>query len=677
MGRLGEQRGKQGVALFLVVGAAYAAGSLLAYQLFGASDIGLAYFPSAGVTAAAMLLRPRRDWPIVLAAAATAEVTVDLTQGYEVARALGFALANTVEPFVGASLLRWRRPELDLRETGDVLAFTATMVVAGPAVGGLIGALALPGAPEGYLSDAFHWMVGDGLGVLTVGAPIVALALPATRRALRPPALVAVTLVLAAAVSVAIFVWNDNPVMFLILPPLVVVAFRFGVGGVAPFAAIVAFVANVATATGRGPFAAISDVSPQVQLGITQLYLAVMVLSTWLFATEIHRREVATARLVVEQDARAAVEERQAQSESVALRLQRSLLPDRLVQTWEVSTAARYDPGVEGLEVGGDWYDTIALPDGRLGLAVGDIVGRGLEAAATMGRVRTALAGLAWGAAGPGEALERLQAFTTLRIGRADCASCFYAVLDPATGLLRYASAGHPPALLRRPDGTVDVLDGGRSGLVGLGDGPRPDAVVQLVPGSMLFAYSDGLIERRDEHLDVGLDRLVRFLERTDPGDLDALCDDLVTAMTGGRRRDDVAVLAIRYEGPATAPVHLDVPADVRELAGIRRGLADAVDGALAGDHLEEFQLAVSEICANAVEHAYLGQPGGRVEVFLTVEPRDVVAVVRDRGSWRPPVGGTRRGRGVHIAQSLTDGFELVSDQRGTRVELRFRRSDA
>jgi serine phosphatase RsbU (regulator of sigma subunit)/anti-sigma regulatory factor (Ser/Thr protein kinase) len=544
-------------------------------------------------------------------------------------------------------------------------------------VGGLIGSWFLPGAPDGYLSDVFHWLVGDGLGVLTVGAPIVALALPATRRALRPPALVALTLVLAVAVSLVIFVWVEEPLLFLALPLFLVVAFRFGVGGVAACGAIGAFVANVATATDHGPFAAMSDMDPQAQLAATQLFLGVTVLSTWLFATEIHRRQVAGERLLAEQAARAEAEALQAQTESVALRLQHSLLPDRLVQTWEVTTAARYDAGVEDLEVGGDWYDTIALPDGRLGVAVGDIVGRGLEAAATMGRVRTALAGLAWGAADPGEAIDRLEAFTGSRIGRADCASCFYAVLDPGSGHLQYASAGHPPALLRRPDGTVDVLEDGRSALVGLGRPSRPHAETVLAPGSTLFAYSDGLIERRDEHLDVGLDRLVRFLRTTDASDLEALCDDLVTAMTGGRRRDDVAVIAVRYEGRATAPVHLDLPADPGELSGIRRTLGEAVAGRLDGPQLESFQLAVSEICANAVEHAYLGASGGRVEVFLTVEPRDVVAVVRDRGTWRPPVGGTRRGRGVHIAQSLADGFEQVTDERGTQVELRFRRTDA
>ena len=161
------------------------------------------------------------------------------------------------------------------------------------------------------------------------------------------------------------------------------------------------------------------------------------------------------------------------------------------------------------LEVGGDWYDAFELPDGRIALTVGDVVGHGLAAAAAMGQVRTALAALADHAAGPGELLERLDGFLA-RSKTTDFATVCYAVIDPATGILDYASAGHPPMLVVSPAGETIWLDQAQSGSALAATSPhaRPHASTLLEPGSLLVLYSDGLVERRGERLDDGLRRL-------------------------------------------------------------------------------------------------------------------------------------------------------------------------
>ena len=159
------------------------------------------------------------------------------------------------------------------------------------------------------------------------------------------------------------------------------------------------------------------------------------------------------------------------------------------------------------LEVGGDWYDAFELPDGRVALTVGDVVGHGLAAAAAMGQVRTALAALADHAAGPGELLERLDGFLA-RSGTTDFATVCYAIIDPATGALEYASAGHPPMLVVSPAGETRWLDRALGSPLRRRPRARPQESTLLEPGSLLVLYSDGLVERRKERIEDGLERL-------------------------------------------------------------------------------------------------------------------------------------------------------------------------
>ena len=181
----------------------------------------------------------------------------------------------------------------------------------------------------------------------------------------------------------------------------------------------------------------------------------------------------------------------------VVERLQQALLPEEMLDRPEAAVAAHYQAGSGHLEVGGDWYDSFELPSGRMGFVVGDVVGHGLEAAAAMGRLRVALAALAADTKSPGALLTKLDRFA-LGPNGCDFATAFYAILDPDSGELRYASAGHPPPLVVSPSGDSRWLDEGRSIPLGVSNGsPRPDASTTLTPGSLVVFYSDGLIERR------------------------------------------------------------------------------------------------------------------------------------------------------------------------------------
>jgi PAS domain-containing protein len=235
------------------------------------------------------------------------------------------------------------------------------------------------------------------------------------------------------------------------------------------------------------------------------------------------------------------------QEHEVAVGLQRALLPDRLVDHADVPIAARYAAGSDGLEVGGDWYDAFALPDGRIGVCVGDVVGHGLEAAAAMGRLRVALATLATREVDPGRVLSALDEIAAGPNGARFLTVC-YCILDPATCELRYASAGHPPTIAVTPAGDVRWLDKGRSPpICGRPLQCRPHASVTLEPGELLVLYSDGLVERRGEVIDRGLARLELATVRVRDAGVEAICDALIEELGGSSGgTDDIVVVCLR-----------------------------------------------------------------------------------------------------------------------------------
>ncbi|PJI95178.1 SpoIIE family protein phosphatase [Luteimicrobium subarcticum] len=196
------------------------------------------------------------------------------------------------------------------------------------------------------------------------------------------------------------------------------------------------------------------------------------------------------------------------QNVSVAHELQHAMLSGEPPDDPRLDLSTVYRPGVRTLEVGGDWYDAFRLDDDRVGVVVGDVVGRGLAAATTMGRLRTALRALALDGAAPEVVLERLHGFVQAT-GSGLGATVVYGVVDLATGSVRYACAGHPPPVVAHRSGAAELLWKGRATPLGL-DRDRPGGTVAMAPGDTLVLYTDGVVERRDRHLRVGLEALRR-----------------------------------------------------------------------------------------------------------------------------------------------------------------------
>ncbi|RBY91151.1 SpoIIE family protein phosphatase [Blastococcus sp. TF02A-30] len=671
--------------LVLAVAAAYAAGSLTSFALFASSGPGAVLFLPAGVTFSALVLTDRQRWPWVLATAALVEVAVDLSQGIGLAAACGFALANTAEPLVGASLLRRFAPRPDLSRRRDLGAFLLCGVVAGPLVGAAIGSLTIATAQGLPLLEALPpFWAGDGLGVLTVGGAVLAWRLDRGRTGAPGPAWQAVLLLLTAGVTVAAFAPEAVPMAYLTLPWLIWLAVRYGIPVLTKAGVVVAVTANVMTVAGRGPWAQLAD-TPRVEAALLQLFIAVAVLSAWLLAVEISERERAHSVSLQEAAARRWVEALQevtaglataATTEAIAgvlvgsgIRLvadsgavgvmtpdggrlhvratsgQAAYLPlddpsplagaarrHAPVRAWSPSAlavpartagitfgalefrftdedaigddvaamattlaelmasalhrarlyeeerdaahqlqqaflpvvpdvlpgarfAGCYLPADADHDIGGDWYDAFPLPGDRVGFAVGDVVGHDLRAAAAMGRLQTALRVVASElSGGPAAVLEALDRAAS-DIPGATMATIGYADYDPATGQLCYACAGHPPPLVVT-DRHAEYLAGGRSRPIATEHRPRPEASAEIPAGAMLIWYSDGLVERRDEDIDVGLERLAAAAARLDGDDPQVWRDTLLRELTGGQLlRDDVVLICLRLQrSPPTTP---------------------------------------------------------------------------------------------------------------------------
>ena len=226
----------------------------------------------------------------------------------------------------------------------------------------------------------------------------------------------------------------------------------------------------------------------------------------------------------------------------LVMSVQRSLLPATLPEHPEVRLGARYMPAEARYGIGGDWYDAVLLPGGRILLLVGDVAGHGLKAAITMGQMRSAARALA-PTHGPAALLDALDQFAGSGPDVLS-ATAAVAVIDPAERTLRYCLAGHPPLLLRDPDGTLAMLGEARGPLIGFGAGDRPEQVVTFLPGSCLVLFTDGLVERRGETIDTGFARLGTAFAAAATLDPANLCEALIEqSLPRTGRNDDTAIL--------------------------------------------------------------------------------------------------------------------------------------
>jgi serine phosphatase RsbU (regulator of sigma subunit)/anti-sigma regulatory factor (Ser/Thr protein kinase) len=292
------------------------------------------------------------------------------------------------------------------------------------------------------------------------------------------------------------------------------------------------------------------------------------------------------------------------EARTTAVALQRSLLPSQQPRVTGVDAASRYLPGRRDLGVGGDWFDVIPLSCGRAAFVIGDVMGRGLRAAAAMGQLRTAVRMLAVLDPMPEDVLRHLDDLAQ-GTDEVQLATCVYAVFDPVDRSLSFATAGHPPPVLHGPDGVARPLPQPSGAPLGVGGVPFESTTVRIEDGSRLALYTDGLVESRDVDIDDGLRLLSRSLA-DGPADLEELCDHVLAGL--GRHEDhddDIALLVAVLHGlddQRVATWHLS--GGVEEVATARAW----VRGQLAAWDLDAVaelaELMVSELVTNALRHA-------------------------------------------------------------------------
>jgi ABC-type multidrug transport system ATPase subunit/anti-sigma regulatory factor (Ser/Thr protein kinase) len=329
---------------------------------------------------------------------------------------------------------------------------------------------------------------------------------------------------------------------------------------------------------------------------------------------------------------------------AMAVNLQRSLLPHGMPEQNALDVSYRYLPAQAG--VGGDWFDVIPLPGARVALVVGDIVGHGMHAAATMGRLRTAVFNFSMLDLPPDDLLAHLDDL----VGRIDKdeahpsgsaqggggapiagATCLYAVYDPVTRTCEVARAGHLPPALVRPDGRVELLEVPAGPPLGLGGLPFEAVEHRLAEGSRLVLYTDGLVEDRARDIDVGLDELRGALAGRPDRTTEETCDAVLRAMLPEEPSDDIALLVAETRGlPEDHIARWDVPSDPAAVAAVR----NEANETLAAWGLEELtfttELILSELITNAIRYAT-----GPIDVRLLLD-RSLICEVADGSSTSP-----------------------------------------
>jgi serine phosphatase RsbU (regulator of sigma subunit)/integral membrane sensor domain MASE1/anti-sigma regulatory factor (Ser/Thr protein kinase) len=350
----------------------------------------------------------------------------------------------------------------------------------------------------------------------------------------------------------------------------------------------------------------------------------------------------------------------------IAETLQRSLLPQRLPELPGLEVAARYLPAGAGPDVGGDWYDCVPLRDDSVALVMGDVVGRGVTAAALVGKLRNALLAYALDGHPAPEVAARLNRFM-FEAGERPMATLLYAVYRPRAHTVEIVSAGHPPPLTRRA-GTVSELKVVPSVPLGAFSDTRFESVtVPLERGSMLVLYTDGLVDRRRVRIDEGIGVLASVLAAAD-GSADRACEDVVARLVGdGGATDDVAVLILRVPEGAPDRLTLKLPARAESLAMMRRALRRWFsDHAVSSEIGDAALLSSGEAASNAVEHAGTDS----FELDASIRGGVLELEVRDQGHWRPP-RGEGRGRGMHIMEHVAYSVEIRRTDSGTTVRIR------
>jgi signal transduction histidine kinase/DNA-binding response OmpR family regulator len=361
-----------------------------------------------------------------------------------------------------------------------------------------------------------------------------------------------------------------------------------------------------------------------------------------------------------------------AHERAIADELQRSLLPQRTFTSASLEVATDYRAGVAGTRVGGDWYDVIPLDDSRTALVIGDVMGRGVKAASTMGRMRTAIRSFASLDLPPEQVVESLEILVD-DFADDQLVTMIYGVHDARTGCFSFVNAGHLPPILRTPDGRARMLEGpsGPPVVAGLEYGSRRAVEVAVPAQSLIVLYTDGLVERRDRDIDEQIEALRAEVERSGAAfDTAQLPDRIVAAMEVESVADDVAVLVARVSAGAEAAKTAEFEVG-EELAAIgqtrREASAVLADWGLAGRVLGDTGLAISELLSNALQH-------GRAPVVmrLSLLRGELRIEVRDAADELPRIRPidpqSERGRGMHVVASIARDWGCLPLRKGKTV---------
>lgn len=356
---------------------------------------------------------------------------------------------------------------------------------------------------------------------------------------------------------------------------------------------------------------------------------------------------------------------------STSEQLQRSLMPHSLPELPGLALGAHYQPGGVNVDVGGDWYDVLPLPDGSVVLALGDVMGKGVEAAVVMSEVRSATRAYALLDPDPAVVLERLdRLITTLPFGE-QVVTMLYGLVDAERSCVRIGSAGHLPPLLVSPSGRPELLEKELGPALGIDAGQWRTDTVPLGASSSLLFYSNGLVENRRQELFAGIDVLRDHIEQMAPRRRNPreLCARLGNLMVGPEVDDDVTMLALTAcrEQPTVAR---ELPADSSAASLARRFVTSVLrDWQVHEDVVDTAELCVSELVTNAVIHS-------RTTSTVTVR-RDqeyLIVMVQDRGG----VGPVHRaedmdpeaisGRGLSLVDALASAWSAEHNADGTTV---------